>query len=135
MDKLDPPSVLVVDSEPLLVETVAAALSLEGFQVIKAWTCADARQYLLDCEIDVLIAHGHLPGDEGPFSFAVEASVNCPSLAIVAVTSDIQPGHPFPPGRASILVKPFGLGALLGAISQAELLVAPLPPLNPLSSP
>jgi DNA-binding response OmpR family regulator len=130
MDRLDPPSVLVVDSEPLLVETVAAALSLEGFRVIKAWTCTDARRYLLDDDVDVLVAHGHLPGDDGPFRFAAEASVNCPSLAIVAVTSEVESEHPFPPGRASILVKPFGLSELLAAIEQAEQLVAPLPSLH-----
>jgi DNA-binding response OmpR family regulator len=114
------PTVLIVDPEPLIVESIAMALATRGFRVLQAVTRGVALRIVSAESIHVLIAHGHLQGDSSPFQFADEAGASHPLMAIVAVTSDALSDHPFVPGRARILPKPFDLDGLLLAIGDAQ---------------
>jgi DNA-binding response OmpR family regulator len=115
---------LVIDPAPWVAESIAAGLATRGFHPYVALTREAAQCVVQANAVDVLIAHGHIPGDATPFQFAFEASMACPHLAVVAVTSDAGLEHPFSPGRACVLEKPFGLAELLAAISEARKLVA-----------
>ena len=122
MESTMPIPVLIIDPAPLVAESIAAGLSARGFFPVVALTREAAQRVVHAKAVEILIAHGHIPGDETPFQFAQEAGNACPALAIVAVTSDAHADHPFVPGRARILAKPFGLDDLLTAIADARLI-------------
>lgn len=120
MDSAMQTPVLIIDPAPLVAESIAAGLAARGFFPVVALTREAAQRVVHAKAVEILIAHGHIPGDETPFQFAQEAGDACPALAIVAVTSDAHSDHPFVPGRARVLAKPFGLDDLLTAIADAR---------------
>jgi DNA-binding response OmpR family regulator len=124
MEKHFPTAVLIMDPAPMVAESIAACLESRGYYPVVALSRDAAERVVRAHAVDVLIAHGHIAGDRTPFQFATEAGAACSRLAIVAVTSDANADHPFVPGRASVLAKPFGLDALLAAIVHAQKLAA-----------
>ncbi|HEV7776853.1 MAG TPA: hypothetical protein VGO76_08310 [Luteibacter sp.] len=115
--------VLIVESEPLLANALALALSARDFYTMCAITRHDGERILAEARTDVLIAHGHLVEDDFPFQFAIEASIRWPMLAIVAVINDPDFDHGFTLGRVQVLPKPFDLEAAVEAIHSAQRLM------------
>ncbi|TCV92734.1 response regulator receiver domain-containing protein [Luteibacter rhizovicinus] len=118
-------TILIVDPEPLIVESIAVALAANGYRTLQAMSRGIAQRMVNHDHVHVLISHGHLHGDSTPFSFATEVSSAHPDMAIVAVTSDGHTDHAFVPERARILLKPFDLSELLIAIADARALARP----------
>jgi DNA-binding NarL/FixJ family response regulator len=112
--------VLVIDPAPMVAEAIAAALDTYGLSVVRAAARKEAEDLILGDHIDVLICHGHLPGDLRPCQFAAEVAVARPLLAIVVVSAEVGIDATFAPGRASLLQKPFDLKTLLFAIAEAR---------------
>jgi hypothetical protein len=94
------------------------------FEVFHAVDRAEATRLVVSGEVDVLITHGHLPGDHSPCEYAVAASLRRPGLLIVVVTSGAIHDQPFSPTRARTLQKPFDVVDLLAAITDARSLVS-----------
>jgi DNA-binding response OmpR family regulator len=115
--------VLIVESEPLLADALALALSARDCYAMRAITRHDGERILAEAKTDILIAHGHLAEDDVPFQFAIEASIRWPALAIVAVVNDPDIDHGFTLGRVHVLPKPFDLEAVTEAIRSAQRLV------------
>lgn len=109
------PQALVIESESLLREAVAAALRLAGFEVSLADTLERAfvlLPYVKPTLVLGSVARHHLG--------AVAAL--CPR-AVRVVLTDIKPGPSVPTGADIALVKPFGAAELMRAIDVAKHLV------------
>jgi DNA-binding response OmpR family regulator len=119
MDELAATRVLLVDTSPWVSQTSAIALNSRGYAATWAMSAADAARILRHVGVDVLVVHGHFPRGYDPYQFALEAAFTYPRLAIVAVSSDVEDEDLFIPPRASLLIKPFDLAQLEGAIADA----------------
>jgi CheY-like chemotaxis protein len=123
MLKTQPLRVLVLDAAPFVAEAMALALECRGYEVVHGTDRNEATSLVVAGALDVLVTHGHLPGDNSPCEFAIAASLMRPDLPIVVVTSDVHYDQPFTPSRASTLQKPFDVKGLLTAIADARALL------------
>jgi DNA-binding response OmpR family regulator len=76
-------TVLVVEDEVLISDTVCEALKADGFNVRHAETADAAWRYLQSGEIDVLFTDINLPGDMDGAELAARARDLRPELPIV----------------------------------------------------
>jgi CheY-like chemotaxis protein len=123
MHNAQPLRALVLDAAPFVAEAMALALECRGYEVVHATDRSEAARLVVAGALDVLITHGHLPGDNSPREFAIAASLVRPDLPIVVVTSNLSHDQPFAPSRASTLQKPFDVDGLLDAIADARALL------------
>jgi CheY-like chemotaxis protein len=118
------PSVFVVDDEPVIACTLAAILSLNGYQVKSFTSPREALEAAHWGAPDLLISDVAMPGITG-IDLAIRIKARCPSCKILlfsgqAATQDLlqdarSRGHDFP-----LLEKPIHPSQLL---SQLEALV------------
>ncbi len=115
--------VLVVEDESFVREVLVEVLAGEGFEVTEA-ACGDEAAGLIDrsCRFDLLLTDVHMPGRLNGLAVAAHARAQQPDLPIVVVTGrpecnlgviDLQP-------RCALVVKPYGLSAILNAISKVS---------------
>ena len=104
-----PPTVLVVDDEPLIVAGLAAILDREGFTVLTAFDAHSALKLVQKASPDLLISDVTMPGMDG-IELAVRLTAALPSLKVLLFSADFaslkvnfkhQEGHHF-----SLLSKP-----------------------------
>jgi len=115
--------VLVVEDEAFVREVLVEVLAGEGFEVTEA-ACGDEAAGLIDrpCRFDLLLTDVHMPGRLDGLAVAAHARATQPDLPIVVMTgrpecnlgaSGLQP-------RCALVVKPYGLSAILNAISRVS---------------
>lgn len=115
--------VLVVEDEPFVREVLVEVLASEGFDVTEA-ACGDEAAGLIDRpdRFDLLLTDVHMPGRLDGLAVAARARAQQPDLPIVVVTgrpecnlgvSELQP-------RCALVLKPYGLSAILSAISRVS---------------
>ena len=87
------PRVLVVEDEFLIRMTLAEALSDEGFDVVEAESGDDALSILqTDPAIKLLLTDIQLPGVLNGRTLAKQARENMPSLPVIFMTGQPDPG-------------------------------------------
>ena len=103
------PTVLIVDDEPLIVQSLAAILSRNGFSTLSAHNGADALRIARETAPDLLITDVAMPGMDG-VELAIRLVAEIASCKVLlfsahASTLDLTParsaGHDFP-----LLAKP-----------------------------
>src|ERR1700687_5466443 len=116
--RLDPVSILVVDDEPLIRETLAEYLSQEGFQVV---TCAEGEEALaLAAEqcFDVALCDVQLPGIDGLelLERLLQISPQTFVLLITAFATVENAVEAFQRGAQDYLMKPILLDEVLSKV-------------------
>ena len=115
--------VLVVEDEPFVREVLAEVLASEGFQVTEA-ACGDEAAWLIDRPdpFDLLLTDVHMPGRLDGLAVAARARAKQPDLPIVIVTGrpECNLGVIGLAPRCALVVKPYGLSAILNAISKVS---------------
>jgi CheY-like chemotaxis protein len=107
--------VLVVDDEPLILQSTAALLSDGGYDVIEACGYAEALDRLEAApDTNVLVTDISFAGG-GPDGIALARSVaeRWPHIRIVIVSGDVRPSGRDYPEQALFFTKPYAPGALL----------------------
>jgi len=116
-------SILVVDDEPFVLNTVAAVLEYAGYAVLRATSGPEALRVAaaFPRPIHLLLTDVRMPGMNGP-RLATQFSVLHPESPCLFMAG--FPEHPDLPesvrrNRASLLPKPFTPRVLLKAVQQA----------------
>lgn len=111
--------VLVVDDDPMLREMMAQVLECEGYAVARAAHGAEAVRKMQDGQVpDVLLLDIVMPIMDGLAVCAWIDQYLAPHVRPqILVLSATYPGSARIPGVARILTKPFGIDAMLNAIS------------------
>ena len=114
-------SVLVVDDEPLIRQTLAEYLDQEGFSVETAPDGESARERLTGSEFDVMLCDVSLPGIDGldVLGYAREVSPNTCTLLITAYGTVESAVEAFQRGAADYLMKPLLLDEVSRKIRRA----------------
>jgi YesN/AraC family two-component response regulator len=115
------PKILLVDDEPLIIETLAQILKMHGFDVTTASTVADALRHISSQCFDVLLSDLHMPNAGDGLTVVSAMRHANPKAVTMLLTS-------FPEMDAAaqaillqadeILVKPMNIPTLIDAIKQ-----------------
>ena len=101
------PVVLIVDDEPLLLDSTARLLSRAGYRVLKASSLEAARAHRSE-PIDVVLSDVHMPAADG---YAVRAAF-LPRCPVVLMSAQAE--------HEDILPKPFTATMLLSRLEAAR---------------
>ena len=112
----DAREVLLVEDEPLVLETTYELLTDAGFRVVRATSCDEAMAALdlglMPCAI---VADIHLGGGEDGIALARCVSELWPDMRIVLVSGAERPERQDYPEGALFFTKPYAAGALVAA--------------------
>jgi len=106
-------TVLIVDDEPLVLQTTAQILADDGCKVVLARDYAEALRRLEGApETDVLVTD--ISFSQGPNGIALARAVaeKWPHIRIVIVSGDVRPAGCDYPESALFFTKPYAPGAL-----------------------
>ena len=110
-------TVLLVEDDPLIRTTTAEMLKDEGYVVVEAESAEEAMAALQTAPVSVLVTDVNLPGLSGT-ELALRARAVRPEIAVIYATGDssgVAEGT-----DATVLVKPYDVEALVGAIGRAD---------------
>ncbi len=111
-----PKTVLIVDDDKGIRETVADFLEIEGYQVLKASSVSEARN-LLKQDADLMLLDLTMPGGDGlSFAREIRASNPIPIIIISGKGATIDRVVGLEVGADDYLPKPFELRELLARI-------------------
>jgi CheY-like chemotaxis protein len=115
------PSVLVIDDDSGIRDSLAACLEAEGYRVATAANGADGLELLRAARPDVVIVDLIMPVMNGhQFISRLRGDPATAALRVVLMTgATARPGHPLPPADA-LLPKPFELEELLALVRRLQ---------------
>jgi two-component system cell cycle sensor histidine kinase/response regulator CckA len=112
------PTILVIDDEPLVLDTMARSLERVGFVVLRADSAEEARKLATSSTLELILSDVNMPGLRGPdlVTELKAAGVACPVMftsgdpSFEVVDKSLQvPG-------ATFLPKPFTGSELVDAV-------------------
>jgi two-component system OmpR family response regulator len=110
------PVVLVVDDEPSIRLLCRVNLELEGFEVLEAWTLAEARAAIEAGRVAVVLLDMHV-GNERGATLLTEISLRQPRIPVALVTGSVEVEHgKRPAGADAVIVKPFTIDVLTSTV-------------------
>jgi CheY-like chemotaxis protein len=111
---IDPPIVLLVEDEPLLLELAATLIEEAGFAVLQAGD-ADAALSLLETRSDiaVLFTDIDMPGSMDGLKLAQLAHHRWPLIATLVVSGKLRPPASELPPNGAFMAKPYRGAALI----------------------
>lgn len=111
------PSILLVEDQPEVRDTLAAILKEYGFTVSTADTAIDALTLIGNGLVfDIMVADFEMPGMNG-VDLAAEVRRSSPWLPVILITG--YQDEAWLRGERWVLTKPFGSAALLAVLSEA----------------
>ena len=112
-----PPTILVVEDEPLILIAVADDLRDAGFSVLEAWNAAEAIRLLeANANVGVLFTDIDMPGSMDGVRLAAVVRERWPPVHIIVTSGKRIPEvEALPPGSAFI-VKPYMPHAVVEAV-------------------
>jgi CheY-like chemotaxis protein len=115
-------SILVVDDEPAIVETIAELLSWEGHSVVTANDGVQALEELRRGKgIDVLVLDFMMPVKDGIQTLReIRASADLATLKVILTTAAPMSIPKDAPPYDALLVKPFSVDQLRAAIARVQ---------------
>lgn len=111
-------TILVVDDEMVIAETMSYILSQHGYKVITAFNAQSALELTNEEKPDLLLSDVMMPGITG-VELATKLKACHPNLAVILISGhnnsfkDLPEGHGF-----TLLAKPVGPTAMLQAIGR-----------------
>jgi CheY-like chemotaxis protein len=113
-----PRTILIVDDEPLIIDTLAEILTWDGYEVSRADNGAMALEIISERKPDVLLIDLMMPVKDGLATMReLRSSAETKDLAIVLMTA--APQNSATEYYDALLVKPFKVAALRTAIEAA----------------
>ncbi len=116
------PTLLVVDDEELLRETIANSFQREGWLVIEAGSVAEALTVLSHHSVDVILSDYSMPGGTG-LHLLEEAKRSYPAVPFFLMTGNAGSVGIPPKELSGLFEKPFRtenlLATILGVVSGA----------------
>jgi two-component system chemotaxis response regulator CheY len=111
-------SILVVDDDPTILDTLAESLDLEGYPVATAANGAEALQVMMGSAADVVLLDMRMPVIDGwGFARAMREHGFAPKLVVMTAAMDAQQWAR--EVRADdFLAKPFDLDDVLAAVER-----------------
>ena len=112
------PTILVIDDEPLVLDTMARSLERVGFHVLRAESADEARQLATTSTLELILSDVNMPGLLGTdlVTELKAAGVECPVLFTSGDASfDVVDKSLQVPG-ATFLPKPFSGSELVDAV-------------------
>lgn len=112
------PTILVIDDEPIVLDTMARSLERVGFRVLRAESADEARRLATTSTLELILSDVNMPGLRGPdlVTELKAAGIACPVMftsgdpSFEVVDKSLQvPG-------ATFLPKPFTGGELVDAV-------------------
>jgi len=111
-------TVLIVDDDYDVLESIAALLSMEGHTVIRARNVRDALDLLDEhSEVDIVLSDVRMPEVDG-FDFARVLRARFPSLPIALITGLPITDEDAVPRNVVVLKKPVEIGAINDLINE-----------------
>jgi DNA-binding response OmpR family regulator len=111
-------SVLIVDTEPTIVELLVELLTDAGYSVLTASDCASAFHFIINDAPALLLLDMHLPGRNGSELIAQLRGVGIATMPIVLMTTEPHAVEALlVPGVIMCLAKPFDIDDVLGCVS------------------
>lgn len=112
--------IMVVDDEATLLKNVAQSLRRDGFDVLTALNCDDARDALNRSHVDVLCLDINLPDGDG-LDLLEEIRKTNPTLPTIVISGGTSAGNKSRAARLGVqqfLGKPFQLAELKSALAK-----------------
>jgi DNA-binding response OmpR family regulator len=110
-------SVLVVDDEPSIRLLCKVNLELEGYRVLEAETLEDARRYLREDDVTVVLLDVHVGAEDGRQLIA-EIRSGHPTLPIALFSGTSGYEAVSGAGADAVIPKPFLLEQLTGTVGR-----------------
>jgi CheY-like chemotaxis protein len=110
-----PPTVLVVDDEPLVLDVLAESLAVPGYRVVTAREGYEALRVLADRNVDLMITDIKMPGLDGT-QLGIQAKLMRPRLHVIYITGFADAAAKARHGR--VVEKPIRAAALIETIKQ-----------------
>jgi len=112
-------SVLVVDDDPLILQTVTEILTEEGYPVEQAHSALEAMRAVARAHPSLVLLDIRMPGLDGT-QFARELRTHDTSIKIVVMTAAREAQHWAQEiGASDYIEKPFELEELLATVARA----------------
>jgi two-component system, response regulator PdtaR len=114
-------TVVLVEDEPLVLQSTTDLLETGGYCVVTARSCEEALRQIEACpEAIALVTDISIEGDENGLDLAQQVSKRWPHMRTVIVSGRERPrGHQYPQD-AVFFTKPYAPGALLTIIDQFQ---------------
>jgi two-component system, cell cycle sensor histidine kinase and response regulator CckA len=112
------PTILVIDDEPIVLDTMARSLERVGFRVLRADSAEQARQLATTSTLELILSDVNMPGLRGPelVTELKAAGILCPVMFTSGDPSfDVVDKSLQVPG-ATFLPKPFTGAELVDAV-------------------
>jgi DNA-binding response OmpR family regulator len=109
-------TILCVDDEPALLETISVILGAKGFKVVTASSGAQARSLFENSEIALVLMDCCLPDEEG-LAVAADMKRLRPMVPIILCTGDPDFWHVSSKCADEVLSKPIDPSELLRTVS------------------
>ncbi|MBN8896800.1 MAG: response regulator [Rhodospirillales bacterium] len=121
----EPPTILMVEDEPVLLETIAECLRDWGYTVLEAPNATEAIAQLATVEhVDLIFSDIRMPGRMDGFALARWVRARHPEIRILLTTGYEGQSRPEDSGLsdAPILRKPYELGVLRTRVADLVML-------------
>ena len=112
------PTILVIDDEPLVLDTMARSLERVGFVVLRADSAEEARRLATESTLELILSDVNMPGLRGPdlVTELKAAGIACPVMFTSGDPSfEVVDKSLRVPG-ATFLPKPFSGSELVDAV-------------------
>ncbi|MCS6776878.1 MAG: response regulator [Chloroherpetonaceae bacterium] len=121
MPQEKPPTLLVVDDEPLMTELLQHMMSREGYQVLTAHNGVEALQIVRreGSQVDLILLDISMPDMDG-LQTARALQQEMPGIPVLIATGfgDVLAEHAFPANVAGVVSKPYQGKVIAARISE-----------------
>jgi CheY-like chemotaxis protein len=113
--------VLLVEDDPIVLDSTADLLKDGGFDVIRATSRDEAMAILEDGPVPpVVVTDIGLAGEASGLDLARTIAERWPHVRLLIVSGEFRPPHGAYPERAIFFTKPYAGGALLSMVKSEE---------------
>jgi CheY-like chemotaxis protein len=131
MNSINPPSVLVVEDEPLLRVYLSDVLGQSGFDVIVATNGEDALALAKRQDVCAVVSDIAMPGPVNGFELARRVKNDSPRTGVILVSGVIEPAGYHLPRGVRFVTKPVKASTLLRLVREVADPRATLPEPEP----
>ena len=114
------PTILIVDDEVELCDTMALTFNIRGFEVLSAYSGEQALELLKQKKVDVLLSDVRMANGSGLelVQWIREAAIKIPVIAFMSGYSDVTPKEISELGVALFFDKPFPVNTVIKTIRE-----------------
>ena len=120
VDASQKPTILIVDDEVELCDTMALTFNIRGFEVLSAYSGEQAFELLKKRNVDVLLSDVRMANGNGLelVQWIRDAAIKIPVIAFMSGYSDVTPKEISELGVALFFDKPFPVNTVIKTIRE-----------------